>query len=262
MARKAKRAITSKIGAAGRNEGEEPGDVNSLEWNMSVWDKDYAWSEDGDEWSKPWGGAELQWKHCIRPRIGQWLPTGSILEIAPGHGRWAAYLSAECERYVGVDYSETCVDFCRKRFAGNPGVQFFSNDGKTLDMVPDASVDFVFSFDSLVHVDWSVLTGYIDECLRVMKSGAAAMLHHSNAKCAPENYHFRANDVSAKEIAEYIQSRHACDIRQEIVDWNHNLRTDCLTAFTKTDAASSRTQCKVNNNFMLQAAVTRLFRSK
>jgi hypothetical protein len=47
-------------------------------------------------------------------------------------------------------------------------------------MVPDDSVDFVFSFDSLVHVDATVIAAYIREISRVLTRDGAAFLHHSN----------------------------------------------------------------------------------
>ena len=34
------------------------------------------------------------------------------------------------------------------------GISYFVNDGRSLAMVPERSVDFAFSFDSLVHVDF------------------------------------------------------------------------------------------------------------
>ena len=39
----------------------------------------------------------------ILPRIARFLPAGSMLEIAPGHGRWTAYLREHCDTLAIVD---------------------------------------------------------------------------------------------------------------------------------------------------------------
>ena len=50
----------------------------------------------------------------------------------------------------------------------------------SLPMVEDQSIDFAFSFDSLVHVESDVLMGYLAELARTLKPEGVAFLHHSN----------------------------------------------------------------------------------
>src|SRR5438128_1034565 len=66
-------------------------------------DIDYDWKERGEEWSAPWGGSAAQWSGTILPRIRECLPASTILEIAPGFGRWTHYLREHCERLHVVD---------------------------------------------------------------------------------------------------------------------------------------------------------------
>ncbi len=75
----------------------------SLDWNRAVWKRDYSWPKQGDEWSASWGGADMQWHRTILPRIHAFLPADTILEIAPGFGRWTQYLKDRCHRLVVVD---------------------------------------------------------------------------------------------------------------------------------------------------------------
>ncbi|MGH9580831.1 MAG: hypothetical protein ACRD2R_07555, partial [Terriglobales bacterium] len=70
----------------------------SVQWNLEFWDGVHDWSRQGDEWSRPWGGSELEWWGSIFPRIRSFLPAGMILEIAPGHGRWTQFLAGLCQR--------------------------------------------------------------------------------------------------------------------------------------------------------------------
>ena len=47
-------------------------------------------------------------------------------------------------------------------------------------MVADRSVDFAFSFDSLVHADAEVLDAYAAELARTLAPDGVAFIHHSN----------------------------------------------------------------------------------
>ena len=78
-------------------------------------DTDYGWKDAGEEWSAPWGGSEAQWFGAIFPRISEYLRAGTILEIAPGFGRWTHYLREQCERLHVVDPDPRCIEACRRR---------------------------------------------------------------------------------------------------------------------------------------------------
>ena len=152
----------------------------SLEENLNSWNKDYDWPLAGEEWSTGWGDAAGQWYGFIYPRAWRFLPAPTILEIAPGFGRWTEFLLEHCETLIGIDITPKCVDACKQRFADRPGAIFETNDGHSLPMVADSSVDFAFSFDSLVHVETEALNGYLTELARVLKPDGVAFLHHSN----------------------------------------------------------------------------------
>jgi SAM-dependent methyltransferase len=152
------------------------GGVKANEW---AWNK-YDWPERGDEWSKRWGGPDYQWWGMLYPRVREFLPAATILEIAPGSGRWTRYLIHLCERYIGVDIADTCVATCRERFADQPHAAFHKNDGMSLPMAPDGEVDFTFSFDSLVHCESDVVQSYIRELSGKLTADGAAFIHHSN----------------------------------------------------------------------------------
>ena len=88
----------------------------TLEENNQFWGHDYDWDQAGDEWSQVWGGAESQWFGTLLPRIHKYLPTGTILEIAPGFGRWTRFFAGLCDRLIVVDMSDRCIDACKQRF--------------------------------------------------------------------------------------------------------------------------------------------------
>jgi SAM-dependent methyltransferase len=152
----------------------------TVEENLKVWNNDYHWYLNGDEWSEAWGSARAQWYGSIFPRVHPFLPASAVLEIAPGFGRWTEFLLGHCDTLIGIDVAPRCIEACRKRFADYSGASFEINDGKSVPMIADSSIDFVFSFDSLVHVEAEVLLDYLMELTRILKPDGVAFLHHSN----------------------------------------------------------------------------------
>ena len=153
----------------------------TIEENVKCWNGEYDWTQQGEEWSLPWGGSEAQWWGSLLPRIHAFVPCGSILEIAPGYGRWTRFLKDLCERLTVIDLSAGCIEHCRRRFASSNHITYFTNDGKSLDMIADQSVDFVFSFDSLVHAEADVLEAYLRQLARKLTPNGVGFIHHSNA---------------------------------------------------------------------------------
>src|SRR5438128_11612872 len=140
----------------------------------------YDWKDAGEEWSQPWGSSAAQWSGAILPRIRDCLPVETILEIAPGFGRWTHYLKDYCRKLWIVDPAVECIDACRRRFAADSRVECYVNDGRSLAMLPDDSVDFVFTFDSLVHLEREIVEAYLSELRKKLKVGGKGFIHHSN----------------------------------------------------------------------------------
>jgi SAM-dependent methyltransferase len=233
-----------------------------LDWNKAVFDGNYDWRQGGEEWSAPWGGSEAQWFGSLYPRLHRLLPAGRILEIAPGFGRWTRFLIPACSAYVGIDLAAACVNACRTRFANAAHAQFVQNDGFSLDAVPDGSIDFVFSFDSLVHAEIDVFRAYIPQLLRKLTPAGMAFLHHSNLKGfdnpdgAP--HHERARSVSGREVANLVAQSGGKVVIQEWITWDGVGPIDCLTTFGRAGVnGDKKTVQLVNVKFMEEAATIR-----
>ena len=183
--------------------------VPTIAENHEFWNDRFAWSQHrGDVWSREWGGPENQWNWCLYPRIRQHLPAETVLEIGPGQGRWTHFLRAYCEHLIVADISERCIEVCRQRF-GDSGLEYHVSDGRTLGFQADCSVDFVFSFESLIHTELDDLTSYLEEVQRVLKPGGTAFLHHSNLGAYKGYYRFAAG--IPKVLKELLQSRGVLD---------------------------------------------------
>lgn len=243
--------------------------------NKKVWDGEYQWSNRGDEWSVAWGSPSMQWHGTILPRIHNFIPTDRILEIACGYGRWTQFLKNMCRNLAIVDLSEECIHACRQRFSGCSHIEYHLNDGKSLHMVSDASVDFVFSFDSLVHADESILKAYISQLPRILKDEGVAFIHHSNLgeyqamysriRSIPKlegllirlgilekTLHWRDCGVSARVVEELAEEHGLKCISQEVIPWGTK-RTfiDCFSTIVKGRSSSARDNRTLrNDNFM------------
>lgn len=220
--------------------------------NRAVW-SEYKWPQGGAEWSRPWGGSASLWYSGILPRVWAVLPdaasdgraaaTGTIVEIACGHGRITDFLRRHAGRLIGVDVTPKCVEACVARFADDKRCEFHVNDGTSLPMVEDASADLVFSWDSLVHVGHEVMQAYVREIARMLKPGGYAFIHHSNLGQ-------QAHLLTGKEKTEVVAGRRAsmsaekmradcaevglvCE-SQELLPWNHGtMWLDCISVIRR-----------------------------
>ena len=216
----------------------------SRQMNRRLWSS-YDWRRGGEEWSENWGTTANLWYGTLMPRLSAWLGDVRAVEIGPGHGRLTAYLRHYCRSLVLVDIAPNCIEFCRQRFAGAADLEFAVNNGSSLAFLPDASIDLVFSFDSLVHADVEVIGAYLPEIERVLRVGGHALVHHSNlaAVLAEEGgsgghagFHMRARDVSAAFVADASSRLASLECRtQELISWDESLRLlDCISTFVRS----------------------------
>lgn len=249
----------------------------SIESNRKIWGESYPWTENGDEWSEPWGNTKSQWYGCIFPRIHAFIPTNNILEIAPGFGRWTQYLKDHCKTLEIVDLNSNCIAKCQERFAGFSHLNYHVNDGNSLDMISNDSIDFAFSFDSLVHAELPVLESYLKELAKKLTQDGVGFFHHSNLgeyekrwrlkneippeikRYLPKNdrlmpHHWRSFSVTATNFSEACDLAGLSCISQELVNWNHRLLTDAFSTFTRKGSKWDRPNRKIRNRKFMDEA--------
>ena len=249
--------------------------------NAAFW-AEYDWAEAGEEWSEGWGGSHAQWYGVILPRIARYLPAESMLEIAPGHGRWTSYLREHCTSLAIVDLDEACIDACKRRFEGDSRIAYHVNDGMSLAMIDDESIDFAFSFDSLVHADAEVLASYLGELARTLAPDGVGFVHHSNAGRYRRHFElqekiprgrarerlytlrlldrprWRALDMTAEKFRESCAAAGLQCVGQEVIPWTTRRLIDCLSTFTRPSSRWARpNRVLVNRRFLAEAAAIR-----
>lgn len=243
----------------------------TIDENVAMWNSAYAWTDQEEEWSSGYpGGSKTLWFGIIFPRIHHFLPTTTILEIAPGMGRWTQYLRDLCNHLVVVDLSEKCIETCKSKFSSSQNISYYVNDGKSLEMVEDGSIDFVYSFDSLVHAEADVVEEYLNQIATKLKSNGVGFIHHSNLKdysnlkYLPRKLRtmirygktsWRADTVNAELFEQLCKNAKLHCVSQELINWDtHGLfLTDTFSIFCKkVSARNCVNQVIKNRNFMEQ----------
>ena len=250
-------------------------DINT---NLDIWNRTYDWSKEGEEWSVAWGGSDMEWYGTILPRIHAFIPTQTILEIAPGFGRWTRFLINLCKELILVDLSPKCIEACKKRFSAFSHVKYHVNDGKSLEMIPDESIDFVFSFDSLVHAEADVIESYCNQLGKKLKRNGVGFIHHSNlgiysaytkiiqnlpkkARNILERLgiiekdflvHNRATTMTAVKFRDYAKRAGLIVISQELINWSTKRLIDCISVFTRADSNQRAPGIIMKNKYFIK----------
>lgn len=242
----------------------------TIEYNEEMWDKSYKWINHGEEWSQGWGGSDMQWFGMILPRIKNFLPAKTILEIAPGHGRWTEFLLNYAEKLQIVDLSKTCIEECKKRFETKNNIDYYVNDGKSLNMIEDGAIDFVFSFDSLVHVEEEVIDSYLNGLSRKLSQNGVGFIHHSNMEeyssyfkavrkiprgrgilskigLIESKEHLRAHSMSALKFDKLCEKYSLKCIGQEVINWDSKRLIDSISIFCRESSKWNRPNVVLRN---------------
>ncbi|MBT8100725.1 MAG: class I SAM-dependent methyltransferase [Gammaproteobacteria bacterium] len=213
--------LERKYDLPGSNSVEE----NALKWNH------YSWSRGEDEWSE-----SEQWKESIIQHVMLKLisPGATVLEIGPGYGRWTRKLIEISVRLIAVDVTEKCVEHCKKLFGDFDNAEFHLNDGQSLAMVADQSIDFVWSFDVFVHIEPSDIAHYLQEFKRVLKDGGVAILHHGIA--GRTDFTWRSS-LTQEQFADLLEE-YDFRVIEQFSSWGENQEfsvasSDAITIFTK-----------------------------
>lgn len=234
----------------------------TIKANKAQWTS-YDWEKRGDEWSATWGNSDYLFWGAVHPRIMPFLPAGEILEIAPGFGRITRYLKGFCRRMTVVDLTPRCIEACQERFREERHITYHVNDGKSLAMVGDGSIDLAFSFDSLVHAEADVLTSYVHEIAGKLSAHGVGFIHHSNlgafrdpatGELPFEAPHWRAASMTAELFRTDCEAAGLRCIAQELVNWGGAILHDCFSLFTRPGSPYDRPyELRENPGFMDEA---------
>jgi ubiquinone/menaquinone biosynthesis C-methylase UbiE len=216
-------------------------EMPTLEENR-FWDK-YDWPQDGDAWTDQAAYCGMNYSAWKQDVVGAFISSNipanaTVLELAMGHGRWTPFLARRSRRYIGVDFGPSCVKFCLTRFANLSNAEFYNNDGRTIPMVTSSSAHFLWSFDSFLHIEPDITTGYMEEFARFLLPGGRCVIHHPGT---PTSLQRQQGGRSALTRHLLARLAHDCglNVRSQVDSWgpdrrsNTKLFADCISTLEK-----------------------------
>jgi ubiquinone/menaquinone biosynthesis C-methylase UbiE len=142
-------------------------------------------------------------KHYITPYL---TPQSVVLEIGAGGGRWTQYL-LDAKELILVELNAEFFPYLKGRFPDHLGkMRFYQTNGAELAGIPSNSIDFVFTFGTLVQISPDMIDAYLGEIRRVLKRGGIAVIHYADKtkKVAQRNDQF--TDMNAGKMEAFVAS--------------------------------------------------------
>lgn len=164
----------------------------SVEWNKEKWSKqanDFTESEKEQFYGYRWGDPNEAHLRSVRD---DWCkkfvqPSSVVLEIGPGGGRWTQFL-LEAKHVYLVDINPEMKNLIASAFPEKKNWTFCHSSGSDIPDVQQGSVDFVFSFGTLVHVEVPVIFQYLVNLKPLLSHGADVVLQHSDKSIASKKF--------------------------------------------------------------------------
>jgi SAM-dependent methyltransferase len=132
----------------------------------------------GLQWGDPETSDPLRFilDRYVRPYVKS---DHTALEIGPGGGRWTRYL-LDFSKVYAIDYHLELLRELQRNFRRQKNLEFVKNNGADFPGVPDKSIDFLFSFGALVHIELDIIQQYLYNIKRIVKPGANIVLQYSD----------------------------------------------------------------------------------
>lgn len=147
----------------------------------------------GDEWGDKPSIDQFVRDFLVWPGIA----SASVLEIGSGGGRIAARVAPLCRELTCCDLPGPLLELCKSALAEFDNVRYRPLvEGMPQIPVDDESIDLIYSFDTLIHLDQRTIFRYFRESSRCLKSGGRAALHLASQETPSGFAHFiRSVDV-------------------------------------------------------------------
>jgi SAM-dependent methyltransferase len=121
------------------------------------------------------GRREIAGVMALLDEVGGPQERGAALDFGCGVGRLSQALAEHFESVTGVDIAPSMIA-AAERHNTRSNCRFVLNERPDLAVVPDASVDFVYTTIVLQHMPPAAALGYVAEFARVLKPGGMAVL--------------------------------------------------------------------------------------
>ena len=151
----------------------------------TTWRKRFPGAEHiGDEWQGQEAGAAANIAEYVRviedKFITPYIESGdTVVEIGVGGGRTAKILRDHAAEVICADISQQMLDATQARL-GDDRISYVKLDGRSLSGIEPGTVDVVFCFDTLVHVEPRDIFNYLVKIPPLLRGRRLVLLHHGN----------------------------------------------------------------------------------
>jgi SAM-dependent methyltransferase len=169
-------------------------------------------------------------------RLFDRLPTGTVVDLACGHGRHSEKMLELGRKVIALDVVPENVAFTKVRLMGREGLTVQICNGIDFRPVPDKSVDAIVCYDAMVHFDCDVVRSYIRDAKRILRPGSMALFHHSNYDGNPSAVHYGQNPharnfMTAPLFAHFAHKEGCTVVEQHVMPWGDVPNLDCISLF-------------------------------
>ncbi len=212
--------------------------VNGEVHNNRMYIIDYHTNEMEEWYDAAENALEIFWgRDSEFLRVFEKLDLDNVIELACGHGRHVTKYKQSANAITLVDVVDKNISYCKKRFAGEAGITFYTNNGYDLSELASDTYTALFTYDSMVHFEMMDIFMYLEETERVLKPGGRALFHHSNNT---ENYKITfatgscGRNYMSSQLFAYLANRAGLKVlEQNLICWNGYKDLDCLTLLEK-----------------------------
>lgn len=159
-------------------------DAMTTDWDRRARENAYHWVDSRETaWDKQkyYEGGERDMEKYVLPFFRSRNVTESmaskftVVDIGCGTGRLSRAMARKCASVIGVDVSGEMIVRAKQNNSDLQNIAFLKTSGEDLAVIPDASVDFCFSFIVFQHIpSKSVIRSYFQEMKRVLRPGGLA----------------------------------------------------------------------------------------
>jgi len=118
----------------------------------------------------------------------------AFLDVGCGPGRIVKTIAPLVKEYYGIDHCRELISKAKLHHKDYNNVQFFVNDGCTLDCFDDCMFDFVLEYLVFIHIQKDLIVEYINEIYRILKPGGTFL-----SRSLPKKEHY-VNGLSFEEM--------------------------------------------------------------
>ncbi len=143
------------------------------------------------------------------------------LDLGCFDGKWT-YFMEQAASIICVDLDDTGFRAMQKRLVNYPPMMFYKTAGDELAGIPDQSVDFIFSIDSLVRSEVPIIEKYIAEFARIISPDGKICVHLPE-QSQPLSHKLGFTQIDSEMITNFCIASGLADFRIERNIINHGI---------------------------------------